>query len=68
MAAIDDLKASQAAITQAVLDAAAELKNLAAQVAGLASGVTVTDAEAVATAINAQATALEAAVKNPAGV
>ena len=62
MAALDDLKAGQAAIDKAVGDVVAFLKTLAGQIAG---GVTAAEAEAVAADLNAQAAALEAAIAPP---
>lgn len=61
MAAIDDLKASVNNLTAAVTSAAAALDDLAAQVA---AGNTANDPtiEQIATAIQAQADALNAAV------
>jgi len=63
MAALDDLKAGQAAIDKAVADTAAYLKNLATTITG---GVSATDAEAIAADLNTQAAALEAAIAPPA--
>jgi molybdopterin biosynthesis enzyme len=62
MSATDDLKAGQAAIDKAVADVIAFLKNLAGQISG---GVSATDAEAIATDLNSQAAALEAAIAPP---
>lgn len=62
MSAADDLKAGQAAIDKAVSDTAAYLKTLAGTIAG---GVSATDAEAIATDLNAQAAALEAVIAPP---
>lgn len=59
MAAIDDLKAADAAVAKAVGDVAAYLKTLAGTITG---GVTAADAEAIASSLNAQAAALEALV------
>ena len=63
MSATSDLQAGQAAIDKAVADTAAKLKDLAVQIAG---GVTAADAETIATDLNAQAAALEAAIAPPA--
>lgn len=63
MAAIDDLKAGQAAIDKAVTDTAAFLKNLAGQLAG---GISAADAETIAADLQTQAAALEALVTPPA--
>jgi hypothetical protein len=62
MAAIDDLKAGQAAIDKAVLDVVAFLKNLATTVS---DGVSKADAETVAADLIGQAAALEAAIAPP---
>lgn len=61
MSATDDLKAGQAAIQKAVLDVVAALKNIAA-------GVSESDAETIASDLNAQAAALEAAIAPPPAV
>lgn len=62
MAALDDLKAGQAAIDKAVVDVAAYLKALAGTLVG---GVSATDAEAIASDLTAQAAALEALISTP---
>lgn len=59
MAATDDLKAGQAAIDKAVGDVVAYLKTLATTISG---GVSATDAESIASDLNTQAAALEAAI------
>lgn len=64
MSELDDLKAADAKLQQAVLDVAQKLKDLAGQ---LGTGIDPAQVEAVAQDISAQADALEAAVANPGG-
>jgi uncharacterized phage infection (PIP) family protein YhgE len=59
MAALDDVKAGEAAIDKGISDIAAYLKTLAGNLAG---GISATDAETIATELNAKAAALEALV------
>lgn len=59
MAALDDLKAGEAAIDKGISDVAAYLKTLAGTVAG---GVSAADAETISTDLTAKAAMLEALV------
>jgi peptidoglycan hydrolase CwlO-like protein len=59
MAAIDDLKAGQAALDKAVQDTISYLQSLAGSISG---GVSAADAETIAADLTAKAAALEAAI------
>lgn len=62
MAALDDLKAADAAIGTAVQNVVTYLQNLATTISG---GVSAADAEAIVTDLNKQAAALQAAIPAP---
>lgn len=66
MAALDDIKAGEAAIDKGIVDVAAALKALADQVSGFKDGVSAADAEQVASDLTAKAAQLEALAAPPA--